>query len=364
MHFHAAVPLADPASEGPTTMKVLVTGANGHLGYNLCKALIEQGCEVRGSIRSLADDAKAAPLRVLGDIELVGLDVRDAEAFARVARGVEVLFHAAATYAYHTGGREGDAEMMRDSAEGAESALRAAAGAGVRKVVLTSSTVTLPPGKPGAPPATEKDWLSDFSVPYWRAKVMGEKAAWRLADELGVSLATILPPAIVGPGFHRRTPSTNLLESIMLGTMRLGAPNLNLPLVDVRDAVKAHILAGQRDLSGRFIICNDHQPSFLEVTRMMHRIDPAVPAAPGQIPNFALALAPFFDAMSARLLGSPRVMTPELVASIKGKSFSVSSARAKAELGWKQEIPLEQSLADTMHAIKALRRREGHTRMA
>jgi dihydroflavonol-4-reductase len=254
--------------------------------------------------------------------------------------------------------------MVRDSVEGAESALRAAAGAGVRKVVLTSSTVTLPPGKPGAPPATERDWLSDLSVPYWRAKVMGEKAAWRIADELGVHLVTILPPAMVGPGFHRRTPSTDLLEGIMLGTMRLGAPNINLPLVDVRDAVKGHILAGQKDVSGRFIICNDRLPSFLDLTRMMHRIDPVVPAAPGQIPSFALGLAPFFDAMSARLLGSPRVMTPELVASIKGKSFNVSTERAKAELGWKQEIPLEQSLADTMHAIRVLRRLEGHSRMA
>jgi nucleoside-diphosphate-sugar epimerase len=39
----------------------------------------------------------------------------------------------------------------------------------------------------------------------------------------------------------------------------------------------------------------------------------------------------------------------------------VSTERAKAELGWKQEIPLEQSLADTMHAIRALRRLEGHS---
>jgi dihydroflavonol-4-reductase len=351
-------------ARGSTTMKVLVTGANGHLGYNLCKALLEQGCEVRGSIRLLADDAKAAPLRALSDIELVDLDVRNAEAFARAAKGVEVLFHAAATYVYHTSGREQDAEMVRDSVEGAENALRAAAGAGVRKVVLTSSTVTLPPGKPGAPPATERGWLSDLSIPYWRAKVMGEKTAWRFADELGVNLVTILPPAIVGPGFHRRTPSTDLLEGIMLGTMRLGAPKLNLPLVDVRDAVKAHILAAQKDVSGRFIICNDRLPSFIELTRMMHGIDPVVPAAPGQIPSFALGLAPFFDAMNYRLLGSPRVMTPELVASIKGKSFSVSTERAKAELGWKQEIPLEHSLADTMHAIRTLRRQEGHTRMA
>jgi dihydroflavonol-4-reductase len=116
------------------TMRALVTGANGHLGYNLCKALIEAGYQVRASIRQAADAAKAGPLQVLGDIELVELDVRDAAAFARAVEGADRLFHAAATFAFYTGSREKDAEMVRDSVEGAENALRAAARAGVKKV--------------------------------------------------------------------------------------------------------------------------------------------------------------------------------------------------------------------------------------
>jgi hypothetical protein len=62
---------------------------------------------------------------------------------------------------------------------------------------------------------------------------------------------------------------------------------------------------------------------------MMRRINPA---ALKQIPSFALGLAPFFDAMNARLLGSPRVMTPELVTSIKD-----SIERAEADLGWRRD---------------------------
>jgi dihydroflavonol-4-reductase len=125
-------------------MKALVTGANGHLGYNLCRALIEQGHKVRASIRQETDAAKAAPVHALGDVELVGLDVRNAAALARAVDGVDRLFHVAATFAFYTGSREKDAQMVRDSVEGAENALRAAARAGVEKVVLTSSFVTLP----------------------------------------------------------------------------------------------------------------------------------------------------------------------------------------------------------------------------
>jgi hypothetical protein len=104
-----------------------------------------------------------------------------------------------------------------------------------------------------------------------------------------------------------------------------------------------------------------HFPTFLE---LMHRIDPAVPAAPRLIPDFAVGLAPFFDGLNARLLGSRRIMTPELVASVRGKIFNMSNARAKAELGWAPEILLEQSLVDTMAAIRALRRKEGRRKMA
>jgi nucleoside-diphosphate-sugar epimerase len=39
-------------------MKILVTGANGHLGYNLIKGLLEKEHDVRGSIRSLKDKSK------------------------------------------------------------------------------------------------------------------------------------------------------------------------------------------------------------------------------------------------------------------------------------------------------------------
>jgi dihydroflavonol-4-reductase len=346
------------------TMKVLVTGANGHLGYNLCRALIQQGHTVRASIREKADEAKAAPLRALGDIELVGLDVRDAAAFAKAVVGVDHLFHLAASFAFYTGSREKDAEMVRDSVEGAENALRAAAHAGVEKVVLTSSGAALPMTKPGAPPVTEKDWLDDLSVPYNRAKVEGERTAWRFAEELGVKLVVVLPGTIIGPGFHRRTGSIDLIEGIMLGTMRLGAPNANVPLVDVRDVAQAHMLAAQKDVAGRFIVCNDHFPTLIELTRLMQRIDWAVPAAPRLIPDFAVGLAPFFDRLNASLLGSRRIMTPELVAAVRGKVFNLSNARAKAELGWAPEIPPEQSLADTMAAIRALRRKEGRRKMA
>ncbi len=332
-------------------MRALVTGANGHLGYNLTRALGERGHAVRASVRSLADEGKAAPLRALPRVEVVEADLARREQLRAAMDGVEVLFHAAAVYAYFP--ERGEDDLLRTSLEGAENALRAAADAGVRKVVLTSSVVALPLTRPGDPSSTEEDWNADLRVPYVRAKTLAERRAWELAGELGLKLAAVLPGAIGGPGFHRNTPTIDVLQGIMMGTMRLGAPNTNFPYVDVRDVVSAHLLAAEGDRPGRFIACNDVFPSFLELTAEMHAIDPSIPRARMALPNFVLPAVPTIDRLSHRLLGTPRVMTPELVASLRGRVWNCSNARIKRELGWRQSVPLRQSLADTIAVLRA-----------
>ena len=339
-------------------MQVLVTGANGHVGNNLCRALVERGYRVRASVRSLEDPAKSAPLSGLPQVDIIALDVRDSARFDTALDGVEVLFHVAATYALYTGSREKDEEMLRDSLEGVENAIRSAARRRVRKVVLTSSAAALPMCHAGEAAATEQDWRTDLRLPYYRAKTLAEQRAWALASELGVELVSVLPGTIGGPGFFRRTPSTNLIESILAGTMRLFAPNSNFPYVDIRDVVEGHILAAEKAVSGRFILCNDQAPGLRELTQILHDIDPSIASAPLLFPNVLLGALPMLDALNAKLLGSPRLMTPELIASTRGKLWCLSNARARAELGWAPRIPLEISLFDTLATLRSLRAAE------
>lgn len=344
-------------------MKVLVTGANGHVGFGVCKAFAAGGHEVRASIRSANDAAKSAPLRALGVDDIVGLDVRTFDPFVEACRGVDVLVHVAATYAMHVAGPTETDAMLRDSTEGAANAIRAAARAGVPKVVLTSSVATLPRVSPDAAPVTEADWATDLGVPYFRAKTEGERAAWKAAEDTGIKLVTLLPGTVGGPDFHRRTPSIGMIESIMLGSMRLGAPNTNIAYVDVRDVATAHVLAAERDVTGRFIIANDHAPEMRELSLLMHWSDASIPAAPAVLPDFVMSAGPALDWLRASLTRTPRMVSPELVATMRGKVTKLSNERAKSELGWHQAIGLDRSLSETMAAIRALRRREGHRRV-
>lgn len=336
-----------------TSKKVLVTGANGHLGNNLVKALVERGYQVRASVRDSGDSRKTAHLPA--GIELVSLDVRDGKRFEEAAQGIDMLFHVAATYKNYTSTEAEANEMVRDSIEGVQSALLAAAKTGVRRVVLTSSAVTVPMMEPGGRRTTEADWRTDFASPYHRAKTLAEKAAWQFAKEHGLDLVTLLPGGIIGPGFTRGTPSTDLIESIMLGGLKMGAPDTNFPAVDIRDVVSGHILAAESGATGRFLLCNDVLPSLFELARIMHAIDPMVPAAPRVLPQFTTTLGPLFDWLNHKTLGAPRTVGREFIAAIKGKVWTMSNERAKKELGWRQQIPLEQSLSDTMATLRGLR---------
>ena len=76
--------------------KTLVTGANGHLGANLVRDLVEHGYEVVALVREGADVRGLDDVR--SDITLAHGDVRDAKAVREAMCGSELVFHTAAPY--------------------------------------------------------------------------------------------------------------------------------------------------------------------------------------------------------------------------------------------------------------------------
>ena len=88
------------------TSTILVTGANGHLGFNLVKCLAEQGYVVRASARDHNDASKTKELKNIGLSDIVSLDIRDTNSFVKACDGIDVLFHVAATYKYVLKGKD------------------------------------------------------------------------------------------------------------------------------------------------------------------------------------------------------------------------------------------------------------------
>ena len=77
-------------------MEYLVTGANGFVGSNLVKDLLNNGHEVRGLVRETSNTVNLEGL----DVDLVKGDIRNPEDMVRVAEGVDGIFHTAALYSF------------------------------------------------------------------------------------------------------------------------------------------------------------------------------------------------------------------------------------------------------------------------
>ncbi len=156
-------------------MTYLVTGGAGFIGSHVVDALIERGDRVR-VFDNLATGVRA---NVHRDAEFVAGDVRDAAAVAAAGRGVDGIFHFAALPSVPLS-IEQPQESHDVNATGTLNVLVAARDAGVRRVILASSSAIY--GDADRLPVSEDAPLRPKS-PYALHKLIGESYA-RLAHEL------------------------------------------------------------------------------------------------------------------------------------------------------------------------------------
>lgn len=226
--------------------RVLVTGANGHIGGNVVRELLDTGYTPVAFVR------KGADLRALEhlDLERVEGDILDAESVRACVRGCRFVLHLAAVN--RPGDDEADA-VMRPAIEGNENVLRAAAEAGVERVVFTSSTVAVGIGSNPDEVRDERHWNEDRTLPYSWAKTLGERRTCELAEELGIEAVAINPSSVLGGYDYRITPVTRVVRALLEGTVQTGLGGWSY--VDVRDVARAHVRALTRAEPGeRYIV--------------------------------------------------------------------------------------------------------------
>ena len=124
------------------TGRVLITGANGHLGRRLIQKLAASPGEARPVRAVVRSERAARTLRELPDtpgLEIAVLDYGDVDALSRAAAGCEVAIHLVGII------KEGSRSRYVEAHETTSLALsRAATGAGMRRVVYLSITGSHP----------------------------------------------------------------------------------------------------------------------------------------------------------------------------------------------------------------------------
>ncbi len=164
--------------------RCLITGGSGFLGINLARHLLARGFRVRVLDRLPFDYPERNAVETL-----IG-DVRDRVVVHRSMDGMDTVVHAAAALPLAPA-----QEILSTGIDGTRVVLEAAAAAGVRRVVFTSSTAVY--GIPDHHPLREGDALHGVG-PYGQSKIEAEALceSWRAR---GLCVPVLRPKTFVGP---------------------------------------------------------------------------------------------------------------------------------------------------------------------
>ena len=331
---------------------VVVTGAAGHLGATLVRAL----CARRQEVRALVHRDRRA-LDGL-DVEIASGDVTDKDSLQRAFAGADMVYHTAAYISILAGERQ---RLEEVNVHGARNVVKACLRSGVRRLVHVSSIEVLE-GRPFNTPVDESRPLIQTGIgspenasgrpgaavcgdssPYACSKAAGERRV-REGMARGLDAVILYPSAIIGPYDYRQGfPNAGLLSICEGRLWALVEGGFNW--VDVRDVVEGVLRAGDQAPAGARYILSGHWASLHELAELARDITGA-PVPRLVFPMWMARIGAPFAAAASHLAGRRPLYTSEALRPLAGNG-NFSHARATRELGY-QPRDLQETIMDTV----------------
>lgn len=323
--------------------KVLVTGITGYIGEHCAAAVLREGYEVVGTVRSLAkaDATRKAISKVAqtDNLSFVEADLLSDKGWDDAMQGCSYVLHVASPFFLKEPQNEN--ELIAPAVDGTLRVIKAAKSAEVKRLVLTSSTFAIIAGKETGKYGPQ-DW-SDTNKnigAYAKSKTLAERAAWAEVKGSNLELAVINPGAVFGPPIGSKDGAQNvaMMADMIAGKMPM-IPDMAMGMVDVRDVAKLHIAAMTKSgASGkRFIACTAEPIEMSTVTQVLR--DAGYSKAPARkAPTFLLKFLGIFDKQVKGML--PFI----------GKKASYDNSETFEILEWKP-TPMSQSFKEMASAI-------------
>lgn len=334
---------------------VLVTGASGFIAKHCIRALIAAGYDVRGTVRSRerAGDSVHTAVGVPGNdrrLALVEADLTADAGWAAAMADCTHVLHVASPFPLKLP-RDREA-VIAPARDGALRVMRAAAAAGIARVVVTSSIVAVmyPRSDPADRRYTSADWTDptrrDISA-YVASKTIAERAVrdWVKATSGAPEIVTIHPGFVAGPALDADlSTSIEVIRQMMAGRHR-AAPRAGWPVVDVRDVADLHVAAMTApDIAGERIIAASGSMTLMGMGHVIAARHPELRRRLPrfEVPDFAVRAVAFLDSSIAAVL-------PDL-----GGLRDITADRAPALLGRPLQTPRAAVLA-TADSLQSLR---------
>jgi dihydroflavonol-4-reductase len=232
-------------------LRVLVTGANGLVGCHVVRELLDAGYQVRAMVRSTSDRRSLNGV----DVEQVEADLLDLASLEAAARGCDWLFHTAAVFAYWGYSPEQLTDII---VTGTENVVEAAHRSGVKRLIVTTSSVVMGSSTKTRIRNEEYDLHDSDAPPYFWAKALQEQTAMARSQALGLDCIALCPTITVGPQDYRLVPSNAIIVNYLKDPTRATYPG-GCNIVSVRDVALGHRLAAEQGTPGqRYVLGSEN----------------------------------------------------------------------------------------------------------
>jgi nucleoside-diphosphate-sugar epimerase len=314
---------------------VLVTGASGFVGGHVVEALARRGIRPRCLVR---ETSRTDHLREWSP-ELVAGDVTSPASLEAAVEGVDGIVHCAGVLR---------ALSLRDflhvNADGCDNLYRAclAKNPAVRRIVHISSLTAYGPSAAGRP-VEEGDARRPVSH-YGRSKLAGQIIAESHMSRLPI--VVLVPPAVYGP-FDRAF--LGLFACVKRGfALAIGREERWASLIHAGDLARAVLVCLESgEAAGHAYLLEDGRPhAWREVAtavgRSMHASHVRIP-----LPVWTVKAACAAIGCAARWKGAPAFFDRDRLNDFLQPSWTCTSARIRADLGFVPRYTLEQGISET-----------------
>jgi len=316
-------------------MLVTLTGASGHIGGNLARALLDAGHEVRAIARS---DTRAIDGL---DLEIVHGDVLDTDSLLRAFVGADVVHHLAGRISI-TGDRDGMVERV--NVEGVENVIRACREASVGRLVHYGTLHSYDPD----PPDETIDETRHLARPgrgtaYDVTKAEGQRRVLEAASD-GLDAVVAVPAAVLGPHDHKPSRAGEMLLDLARGSMPALVDG-GFNWVDARDVALGGMAAAEHGRAGEAYLLCGRWASLAELAQMVSESQGGS-KIPWVTPMWLARTWAPFSATFVQLMSRRPRYTSEALLALRGH-HNVSHEKAAKELEYVPR-PLEETVRDSL----------------
>jgi dihydroflavonol-4-reductase len=316
-------------------MTVVVTGASGHIGINLVRALVAE----KRSVRAMAHHNHQI-LEGLG-VEVVPGDVTDAASLTRAFEGAEVVYHLAGVISL----LKNEWPMVEKiNVQGTRNVIEACRRSNVKRLVHFSSIYAINPEPPDKPVDENHPLIQGHRYPPYDLSKAEAQREIRKAVADGLNAVIVNPTGVFGPYDYQPSFFGTALLSMANGQMP-ALVNGGFDWVDARDVAQGAMLAEQKAPAGSEYLLSGQWVSMQGIGDIMKEIsDASIPGFICPMPAARFA-APFATAYSRMFKQRPIFTSVSLNALRSNRS--ISHEKATRELGYRPR-PFKDTLTDTM----------------